>query len=114
MTLLPTNPVAGLQIRPPGDDWRAVEQEPRSFVVNSGDTLRRWSNDRFLSTEHRVVNASGVDRYGIPFFFDPRVDTVVEPLAGCVDEANPPRHEPLVYRDYLTEFMGRGYPAVRS
>jgi isopenicillin N synthase-like dioxygenase len=61
-----------------------------------------------------VLNLSGTDRYGMPFFFDPRVDTVVEPLPGCVDEANPPRHPPMVYRDYLTEFMGRGYPAVRG
>lgn len=111
MTLLPTNRVDGLQIRPDGEgaDWLDVEQEPFSFVVNAGDTLRRWSNDRFRSTLHRAINRSDGDRYAIPFFFDPRVDTVIEPLAGCVDAEHPPRHEPMVYRDYLTAFMGAGY-----
>lgn len=109
MTLLPTNPVAGLQIRPDGADWFEVAQEPESFVVNAGDTLRRWSNDRFRSTTHRAINRSGGDRYAIPFFFDPRVDTVVECLAGCADADNPPRYEPIVYRDYLRDFMTSGY-----
>lgn len=109
MTLLPSNPVAGLQIRPEGEEWFPVEQEPRSFVVNAGDTLRRWSNDRFRSTVHRAVNAAGVDRYAIPFFYDPRVDTVIECLAGCREPGRAPRHEPIVYRDYLRAFMGEGY-----
>jgi isopenicillin N synthase-like dioxygenase len=109
MTLLPTNPVSGLQIRPDGEDWVDVAQEPGSFVVNAGDTLRRWSNDRFRSTMHRAVNRSTGDRYAIPFFFDPRVDTVISCLPGCADAEHPPRYEPLVYRDYLTTFMGEGY-----
>ncbi|MGF1599229.1 MAG: isopenicillin N synthase family dioxygenase [Acidimicrobiales bacterium] len=112
MTLLPTNPVAGLQIRPDGDDWFDVEQEPRSFVVNAGDTLRRWSNDRFRSTTHRARNTSGIDRYAIPFFFDPRVDTVIECLPGCRRGDEPARHAPLVYRDYLRGFMSDGYPQL--
>ncbi len=108
MTLLPTNPVAGLQIRLDGG-WIDVAQEPRSFVVNAGDTLRRWSNDRFRSTMHRAVNVTAGDRYAMPFFFDPRVDTVISCLPGCTDAEHPPLHEPLVYRDYLTRFMGEGY-----
>lgn len=109
MTLLPANPVAGLQIRPEGADWFDVIQEPRSFVVNAGDTLRRWSNDVFRSTMHRATNTAGVDRYAIPFFFDPRVDTVIECLDGCRDAEHPPRHEQIVYRDYLRAFMNEGY-----
>ena len=114
ITMLPTNPVAGLAIRPEGGDWFEVAQEPESFVVNSGDMLRRWSNDTFRSTTHRAVNTSGGDRYAIPFFYDPRVDTVIECLPSCTDAENPPRYEPIVYRDYLTEFMRRGYAAVRG
>ncbi len=114
MTLLPANPVAGLQIRPAGGDWFEPAQEPESFVVNSGDMLRRWTNDRFLSTPHRVRNTSGRDRYAIPFFYDPRVDTVIECLPTCREPGRPPRHEPIVYRDYLKAFMGRSYAAVRG
>ncbi len=110
MTMLPSNPVGGLMIRRPDGTWFEAAQEPRSFIVNSGDMLRRWSNDTFLSTVHRVRNSSGTDRYAIPYFFDPRVDTVIECLPSCIDPAEgAARHEAITYRDYLTAFMGRSY-----
>jgi isopenicillin N synthase-like dioxygenase len=114
MTLLPTNPVDGLWIRPGEHDWWEVHLRPESFVVNAGDMLRRWSNDRLRSTLHRVLNRSGGDRYAIPFFYDPRVDTVIECLATCTDAADPPRHAPVTYRDYLTRFMTSSYSSLRS
>lgn len=114
MTMLPTNPVAGLWIRPHDGEWFEVQQEPESFVVNSGDMLRRWSNDRFLSTTHRALNETGGARYAIPFFFDPRPDTVIDVLPTMIDDDHPNRHEPLVYRDYLTAFMSEGYAPVRG
>jgi isopenicillin N synthase-like dioxygenase len=114
MTLLPANPVAGLWIRPPDSNWFQPDQPQESFVVNSGDMLRRWTNERFLSTVHRVRNDTTRDRYGIPFFYDPRVDTVIECLPSCRSADDPPKHEPITYRDYLTTFMGRSYAAVRS
>lgn len=112
MTLLPANPVPGLWIRPPGGEWFEPQQEPQSFVVNSGDMLRRWTNERFLSTTHRVLNGSGTDRYAIPFFYDPRVDTVIECLPSCTDAEHPPKYGPITYRDYLVPFMQRSYVAV--
>jgi isopenicillin N synthase-like dioxygenase len=114
MTLLPANPVDGLWIRPPDQRWFQPAQEPGSFVVNSGDMLRRWTNDRFLSTVHRARNDADRDRYAIPFFYDPRVDTVIECLPTCTGPGNPPRYEPITYREYLTSFMGRSYAAVRA
>lgn len=116
MTLLPSNPVPGLWIRPdrPGTDWFEPCQEPESFVVNSGDMLRRWTNNRFLSTLHRVLNVSGKDRYALPYFYDPRVDTVIACLETCTDVTNPPQHESIVYGDYLKAFMGRSYTQVRE
>lgn len=114
MTMLPTNPVAGLSIKLDGGDWFEVEQEPESFVVNAGDMLRRWSNDLFLSTKHRALNQSGGDRYAIPYFFDPRPDTIIEVMPSCIDDDHPVLHEPLVYRDYLTKFMAEGYAPVRD
>ena len=48
-----------------------------TFVVNVGDFLQRISNDTFVSTVHRVRNASGVDRYSIPFFFSFNMDADV-------------------------------------
>ncbi len=108
MTLLPTNEVSGLSIES-ADGWFAVHQEPESFVVNAGDTLRAWSNNRFRSTKHRALNKGEGDRYAIPFFFDPRPDTVIEPMFGCVGENRPIEVEPYRYGDYLQNFMREGY-----
>ena len=108
MTLLPTNTVNGLWIESE-TGWFQVDQEPMSFVVNSGDTLRSWSNNRFRSTRHRALNESGGDRYAIPFFFDPRADTSIEPLSGCVDELNPVTVSAYRYGDYLRTFMQAEY-----
>jgi len=109
MTLLPDNEVPGLEIRPSGHDWVRPPALPASFLVNSGDILRRWTNGRFLSTAHRVLNASGRDRYAVPFFFDPRVDVRIDALPTCTGPGNPPRWEPTTYGDYLRWFMNRNY-----
>lgn len=109
MTLLPDNEVEGLEIRPEGHDWTRPPALPQSLLVNSGDTLRRWTNDRFLSTAHRVLNASGRDRYAIPFFYDPCVDVPIECLPTCVDDEHPCRYPPTTYGEYLPWFMNRDY-----
>ena len=109
MTLLAQSAVPGLAIRMSTGDWQAVPAIPGALLVNSGDTLKRWTNDRFLSTPHRVANLSGTDRYAIPFFFDPNTDTVIECLASCHGPTDPPRHPPVAYGDYLTWFMNRNY-----
>ena len=108
MTLLPTNEVSGLAIKS-DDGWFSVEQEPESFVVNAGDTLRAWSNNRFRSTKHRALNVGAGNRYAIPFFFDPRADTMIEPLPGCVNDLRPIVVEPYRYGEYLQNFMREGY-----
>jgi len=41
---------------------------PGTLVVNVGDLLGRWSNDRFASTPHRVPNRSGRERMSIATF----------------------------------------------
>lgn len=41
------------------------------------------SNGKFRSTPHRVLPAVGKPRLSIPFFFEPNLDTLVEPLPSC-------------------------------
>ncbi|MFN0028227.1 MAG: isopenicillin N synthase family dioxygenase [Acidimicrobiales bacterium] len=109
MTLLPANDVPGLWIRPEGHDWIEPPALPRSFLINSGDILRRWTNDRFLSTAHRVMNASGTDRYAMPFFYGARDDAMVEALPTCVSKDHPALHPPITYGEYQRWFLGRNY-----
>lgn len=74
-------------------------QLPQSFLINSGDMLKRWTNGRFRSTAHRARNGSNVDRYAIPFFFGARDDALIEALPTCVSHENPARHDPITYGD---------------
>lgn len=108
-TLLPANEVPGLEIRPAGQDWMVPPALPGSFLVNSGDMLKRWTNDRFQSTAHRARNGAEVDRYAIPFFFGARDDALVEALPTCVGPDDPARHEPITYGDYQRWFLQRNY-----
>jgi isopenicillin N synthase-like dioxygenase len=109
MTLLPQNDIPGLAIRPEGCEWMEPPILPGSFLVNSGDILRRWTNDRFLSTSHRVLNSSGRDRYAMPYFFDPNTDTVIECLPTCQGSDNPAKYPPVAYESYLLWFTNSNY-----
>ena len=57
-----------------GCGWIKAPRVTGSLIINSGDMCRRWTNDRFLSTEHLAVNLSGQDRYSTPFFYTPHID----------------------------------------
>jgi isopenicillin N synthase-like dioxygenase len=108
MTFLPDNDVPGLEIRPRGADWTPAPSLPGAFLVNSGDTLKRWSNDRFLSTEHRA-RTEGRDRYAVPFFMSPRPDHVMSCLPSCQGPDRPPRYAPITYGEYIAWFTGQNY-----
>ena len=56
MTLLAQNRIPGLSLRAPEGRWIDAPALPGTFLVNGGDLLRRWTNDRFLATPHRVLN----------------------------------------------------------
>lgn len=95
LTILAQDDVGGLQVMNRDGDWIAAPPIPGTFVVNIGDLIQRLTNDRYLANLHRVVNASGRQRYSIPFFLDADFDAVIAPLDSCVDAATPRRYEPV-------------------
>jgi isopenicillin N synthase-like dioxygenase len=109
ITILAREAVPGLAVRLPSGEWMAPPVIEGTFLVNLGNIMKRWSNDRFLSTPHGVLNDSGTDRYSIAFFYSPNVDAVIECLPSCVGPDTPPRYEPAVYRDLVLAFYNANY-----
>ena len=109
MTALARTDVPGLAVRLPSGEWFPPPVIPGTFLINLGNIMRRWSNDRFLSTPHGVLNDSGIDRYSIAYFHSPNPDSVIECLPSCVDADNPARYPPAVYRDLVLAFYRANY-----
>jgi isopenicillin N synthase-like dioxygenase len=90
----------GLQVLRRDGDWTDVPIVEDGFIINIGDLLMRWTNDRWVSTLHRVVNPPeevrrSVDRMSIAFFFVPDHDVEVRCLESCTGPGNPARYAPI-------------------
>jgi len=109
MTLLPQNKVQGLSIRLPNGRWIDVPNIPGSFLINGGDLMRRWTNDRFLATPHRVINLSGQERYAAPFFLDCDYDWVMRCIPTCLPKDAQPAYPPITYAEYLAWYRDQNY-----
>ena len=78
--------------------WIKAPRVEGAFVVNSGELLKQWSNDRFLSTRHFANNAAaGQSRYSIPFFFNATADYPMACLPSCHSADNPPKYPTISY-----------------
>ena len=114
LTMLAQSELPGLSIRMSDTQWIDAPVLEDAFLVNSGDMLRRWTNHRFLSTAHRVINRNvGRDRYAIPFFFDANIDFPMACIPTCCDAKNPARYEPVTYASYM-EWFSHQYDHVRE
>ena len=114
MTILRNDPVpGGLQIKMRDGGWVDAPAVDDSYILNIGDLLMRWSNDRFVSTAHRVVLppvGTGEDsrRLSIGFFVGPRYNAMVECLPTCCNRDDPPRYAPISVHDYRTSRFAAG------
>ena len=101
ITLLATERApGGLQIRNRDGAWMDAPQVPDGFVVNIGDLMMTWTNDRWLSNLHRVVNpppdaAGSTRRLSLVYFANCNPDARIECLPTCTSPDDPPRHPPV-------------------
>jgi isopenicillin N synthase-like dioxygenase len=107
VTILWADPVLpGLQILDPKGMWHDVVPAPGALLVNLGDLLARWTNDRWLSTMHRVLPP--IDRHGrvvrrrsAAFFHDGNADAVVTFLPGCAATPADVLYPPITIGDHI-------------
>ncbi|KAB2602973.1 flavonol synthase/flavanone 3-hydroxylase-like [Pyrus ussuriensis x Pyrus communis] len=96
LTVLAQDDVGGLEVRRKSDgEWSRVTPTPDAYIINVGDIVQVWSNDKYESVEHRVVVNSEKERFSIPFFFFPAHHVMVKPLEELLSDGNPAK-----YREY--------------
>ncbi len=115
LTMLPQSGLPGLSLLTQSGKWIEPPVIAESFVVNSGEMMKRWTNERFLATPHRAINTTpGADRYAIPFFFDCSIDWPMECIPTCTSPKNPPKYNPTSYAEYMTWFYDQNYAHAKG
>ena len=101
ITLLWQDGSGGLEVRTPTGEWLAAKPIDNTLVVNIGDLLSRWSNDRLRSTRHRVRNLANHRRFSMAVFFDPDSEALVDPLDMNLPAGELPLYAPVSAGDYI-------------
>jgi isopenicillin N synthase-like dioxygenase len=106
VTVLYADAVPGLEIVGRDGEWVSIVPEPGAYIINVGDLLAQWTNDRWRSTVHRVVPPpshadGGALRRSMAFFHDGNYDATVECLPTCCSTTNPARYPPVRALDHL-------------
>ena len=113
LTVLLQDNSGGLQVRAKSGDWIEAPPIPGTLVCNIGDLLARWSNNRFSSTVHRVINRSNGARYSIPVFFDPHTDTIVDPVDLGVSSADS-KYRPVRAGDHIMSRNSKSFSHYKA
>ncbi|KAL4933934.1 isopenicillin N synthase family dioxygenase [Aspergillus undulatus] len=122
ITMLFQDDCGGLEVEDISQPGTFVPAPPvkGSIIMNVGDLLQRWSNDRLRSTNHRVSlpqlsdriegsNRMTRERFSIPYFMSPEEDVLVECIPSCMSEERPARYEPITCGDYNKMRMATMY-----
>ena len=111
MTLLLQDQVAGLEVQTRQGDWIAAPPISGTVVVNVGDALQRWTNNRLSSTRHRVVSDEDRkrSRYSVALFCDPNPEVELTCLESCYSPEDPCRYAPILAKDYLASRLEATY-----
>jgi isopenicillin N synthase-like dioxygenase len=106
--LLPQAGSRGLEIERLGGAWFEVPPIPGAFIINIGDLMQRWTNDRWVSTVHRVVNPANAEeakarRQSFAFFHQPNWFAEIRCLDVCLELGEQPKYEPVLSGPYLRQ-----------
>lgn len=109
LTLLWQDEVGGLEVLDKDAGWVQAPPMLGAYVVNLGDMIQRWTNGRYRSTQHRVINRSGRERYSIPFFYTGNPDHEVRCIPTCLDEGEAPLYPPITVSEHLQAMYKKTY-----
>ena len=106
LTILRQDAVGGLEVLDLGGRWLGVEPVPGAFVINIGDLMARWTNDRWRSTLHRVVDppdpaTAAARRQSMPYFQNANWSAEISCLPTCLEPGEKPRYQPVLAGPHL-------------
>lgn len=109
-----TGASAGLEVLLHNGEWRSIETVQNELVVNLGDMMARWTNDRWTSTMHRVANpANPCDaasrRQSIGYFMHPNFDAKIECLPTCLNSGDQPRYNPITAGEHIAMKISKSH-----
>ena len=114
MTILAaTNAAGGLEVQLQDGSWAAVQPKPGEFVVNLGDMMARWTNERWASTMHRVVNPplgmAQSRRLSIGMFVHPNYDQTIACVPTCLTSGETPRYPVISAGGHIKDKIERSH-----
>lgn len=109
-----TRAATGLEVHAGGDRWLPVQPGPGELVVNLGDMMARWTNDRWVSTLHRVANPTKLNdiasrRQTIGYFMHPDYDAKIESLASCVPQGQATNYQAITAGAHIRAKIDRSH-----
>ncbi|MDG1708811.1 MAG: hypothetical protein P8H03_08605, partial [Emcibacteraceae bacterium] len=72
-----------------------------------GDMMAHWTNNRWVSTLHRVVEPENIldvpspARQSIAYFMNPNYDAEIKTIPTCVKDGNTSKYAPVLAGKYL-------------
>lgn len=105
VTVLWADQVKGLQVLGRDGGWHDVMPADGALLINLGDLMARWTNERWMSTLHRVkppiVDGRIERRRSAAYFHDGNVDAVIETLPTCLDADGTSAYPPITVGDHI-------------
>jgi len=117
MTILAmTQAKGGLEVHMPDGSWAGVMTAPDELVVNLGDMMARWTNDRWVSTLHRVVNPPDLAdamsrRQSIGYFMHPNYDAKIECFPTCLGAGESPLYPTITAGEHIAMKIEKSHNA---
>jgi isopenicillin N synthase-like dioxygenase len=108
LTLLLQDGQPGLQVLNRGR-WHLVEPVAGAITINIGDIVQVWSNDQYKAALHRVLANPSEERFSIPYFFNPNVETDYAPLPGTLNGVCPARYRPINWGEFRSARVAGDY-----
>jgi isopenicillin N synthase-like dioxygenase len=104
ITLLLQGDVPGLEVwDDEAKDWYPAPPVEGAYVVNMGNLFEQWTNDKYISNVHRVINRSGEERFSIPFNYNGNPDFVIKCIEKCRTSPEEEKYAPVSVEDYVVQ-----------